>query len=116
MYLNLKAPISVQLEVTYECNKNCIHCYNYWRTEGSKISNKASVNHEILGKIVDGIIESEVFRVVITGGEPLLVFDQIYPYLEKLHHNRVKLAMNSNLMLLNQEIIEKMKKLILMEF
>ena len=31
--INLKYPPVVHWEVTPECNHNCIHCYNYWRSD-----------------------------------------------------------------------------------
>jgi MoaA/NifB/PqqE/SkfB family radical SAM enzyme len=31
MVERLKAPITVQLELTKNCNYLCGHCYNFWR-------------------------------------------------------------------------------------
>ena len=108
MYRNLKSPILVQWEVTYDCNKRCVHCYNYWRTEKAKICQKSSINKELFDRITDDIIDNEVFSVVVTGGEPLLVVDELYPYLKKLHDKKVHLSINSNLMLLNDTIAQKL--------
>lgn len=108
MYRNLKAPIVVQWEVTYDCNKRCVHCYNYWRTENAKICKSSAVNKKLFDKITDDIIENQVFSVVITGGEPLLVIDELYPYIKKLHNHKVHLSFNSNLMLLDDDIAKKL--------
>lgn len=111
MIYDIKSPILVQLEVTYDCNKNCVHCYNYWRTNNYIIKNKSFINKELMGKIIDDIIDAEAFHVVITGGEPLLVFDEIYPYLEKLKNNNISISLNSNLMIMNKKIAERLKLL-----
>jgi len=33
MYRTLRAPISVQIEVTEYCDNCCLHCYNFWRVK-----------------------------------------------------------------------------------
>ena len=109
MYINFKSPLLVQWEVTYDCNKNCVHCYNYWRTDNCKVSNNSKLNKIHSEYIVNEILKNEVFHVVVTGGEPLLVFDELYPYLKRLHDNNIKLSLNSNLMIMTDEIAKKLK-------
>lgn len=111
MFIKLKSPILVQWEVTYDCNKNCIHCYNYWRDETTSICHEPYFNEEACKRITDELISNEVFQVVITGGEPLLVFDKIFPYLKKLRDHNVRLIVNSNLSFINDDIISKLKEL-----
>lgn len=82
MFVRLRAPIIVQWEVTYDCNKNCIHCYNYWRNEKSPIREKAKFYTKEAEKITNEIISNNVFQVIITDGEPFLVFEDLYPFLE----------------------------------
>lgn len=104
MYSLLKAPLTVQWELTYSCNKNCIHCYNYWRDENSGLASTAIFNHKAASKITDEIIKNNVFGVCITGGEPLLVIKEALPYLQKLKNAGIHLSINSNLMAMTDEI------------
>ena len=111
MFVKLKSPILVQWEITYDCNKNCMHCYNFWRDETTKIDCDPYFNDEVCKEITNQLIENEVFQVIITGGEPLLVFDKIYPYLKKLREHNIRLSLNSNLSYINEDIISKIKEL-----
>lgn len=97
MYRKLSAPITVQWEVTYDCNKNCVHCYNYWRDNKTKLIKNGNFNKEKSNQIVDDIIKNKVFHVVITGGEPMIVMEELYPYLQKLLDNNIEVTINSNL-------------------
>lgn len=107
--MQLKAPITVQVEMTNNCNYLCKHCYNYWRyeTTGKKTFNEIDKSNEIL----DEIIKSEVFHVVITGGEPLMKFENVKKYIEKLKDNNVMVSMNSNLGLMTDKKAKELKNL-----
>lgn len=99
----------VQWEVTPNCNHNCIHCYNHWRTKDPvhiRTDHGATINEDV----VKEIISNKVFSVNITGGEPLMVIEQIAPFLKRLSENNVQVAMNSNLTLLTQEKAQLLKK------
>ncbi len=111
MFVKLKSPILVQWEITYDCNKNCIHCYNYWRDNNTTISCEPYFNDSACEQVTEDLIKNDVFQVVITGGEPLLVFDEIYPYLKKLREHNIRLLINSNLSYINDDIINKLKEL-----
>lgn len=99
MYTTLSAPLMVQWEVTPVCNHNCIHCYNYWRKV--QPTQKLVTGYELLYKqVVNELVNSEVYAVVITGGEPLTVIDKISEYIKKLSDSGIYVTMNSNLSLL----------------
>ena len=108
MFKELSAPITVHWEVTPLCNLNCIHCYNYWRKNKS---NTLYAKNSYCESITEEIIRNKIFNVIITGGEPLKVFDDIYLYLKRLTTNGVRLLLNSNLTLLNERFIEKLGEL-----
>lgn len=78
--MKLKAnsiPELLQIELTYQCNLNCIFCYNPLR-------NKA-FNIEKLNKIVDRVCEFKIPQVYLIGGEPsVLGVDILNKYIEKL--------------------------------
>lgn len=83
MFRKLYGPLNTPWEVTPICNYNCIHCYNYWKTPKTVAREKCCclLNGD---KITDGIIASKTNTVTITGGEPLLVFNETAPVVDKL--------------------------------
>ncbi len=106
-------PPSIDWEVTPYCNHKCIHCYNYWRTDEDKNSDlqfNKIVDYEYYLKIAYRIVESKPVSVVITGGEPLSVFEKLKPSIEFLLKNDIYVSINTNITLLTQEMIEFFKK------
>ena len=101
----LHSPPDIQWEVTTECNHDCIHCYNYWRKDSEKIANssKAKTMEEYL-RIANQIINLKPVSVVLTGGEPLLVFDKIEYAIRFLQRNNICVSINTNATLLTEEI------------
>lgn len=71
-YLNIKAPFSTQFELTSGCNQRCIFCYNVWKGLCSK-QNTITLPKEKQLEVIDKIIENEIFDIIFSGGEPLLV-------------------------------------------
>ena len=106
----LSAPISVKWEVLPECNFKCIHCYNYWR-DNSQVPDQTASFEELADITVDKFIKNNVLSVVITGGEPLIIFERLYPYLLKLKRAGISISLNSNLSLLTDEIADKLANL-----
>ncbi|MDE6695761.1 MAG: radical SAM protein [Muribaculaceae bacterium] len=104
MIRELKAPIYAQWEVTPKCNYQCIHCYNGWRKHGDVPSDIS-----IFPKIVDEIIKNEIFSVTITGGEPIIVFEELKPYLMKLGNAGITMSLNTNASLITHEIAKGLK-------
>lgn len=106
MYHTLSAPVSCQIEITTGCNNNCIHCYNYWRHD-KKIKN-SNMSRSALNKVVADIIESNVFHVTFTGGEPFLKKDILFDGIESLIKGGVVCDINSNLTLFTKNDAEKL--------
>jgi len=109
MYRTLSAPITAQWEVTPTCNHVCIHCYNFWRKDPFQKALPKGYQ-ELYQIVVDDLIISKVFHVVITGGEPLVVIENIAGYIEQLHKAGITISMNSNLTLLTPARVELLKK------
>jgi radical SAM protein with 4Fe4S-binding SPASM domain len=99
----------VQWEVTPNCNHNCLHCYNHWREKiPVSISTKNSAG--VIKDVVNEIIASKVFAVNVTGGEPLMVIDQIAHSIEMFSKENILVTMNSNLTLLSRRKAQLLKK------
>lgn len=103
-FRRIKSPLTVQWELTPNCNYKCFHCYNYWRY-GGNVS-----EHIDYGIVVNQLIENNIFKVTLTGGEPLLVFSEIKPYIEKMIKSGIKISVNTNAALLTQEMAEFFKE------
>ena len=61
--LKLKLPTRVNYEITYLCNQRCCFCYN----EEQKGLHPTLSD---IKKILDKLFDSEIYNVVLTGGEP----------------------------------------------
>lgn len=105
--VQLRHPPNLQWEVTTECNHNCIHCYNYWRKDDEKIAGMARVNSEKhYLEMAQKIIEQKPVSVVITGGEPLMVFDRIKSSIIALQDAGIYVSINTNAGLLSERIVQ----------
>lgn len=76
--INISKPIFAQYEISQSCNQNCFFCYNVWKNNSSKIK---SISKSKRIQIINKLIELEIFGLIISGGEPLMV-----DYLEELIH------------------------------
>lgn len=69
----LKAPLSVQFELTYECNNDCLFCYNVWKDPSMAQEWKPRLlSSEEIRQIIQQLKKEGVFRISFTGGEPTL--------------------------------------------
>ena len=109
MFRTLSAPIVCQWEVTPLCNHNCIHCYNHWR-RGEPAQRSLEETRQTYQVIVSEIITNQIFSVVVTGGEPLLVIEQIIPFLQQLKKAGIEVMLNSNLTLLDEEKVTMLRE------
>lgn len=105
MLEEIKYPPYVQWEVTPLCNHNCIHCYNYWRSDAEKMeSEKVLIDSQDYMAIAEKIVSLKPLTVTITGGEPLLVFDKLKSSIDFLLKSNIIVSINTNLVLLNEQI------------
>jgi len=73
-------PLKGQIELTYHCNLNCIHCY----CKGLE-DKEAELNTLQWKRILDEIQKQGCLHLVFTGGEPLMREDflELYAYAKK---------------------------------
>ena len=102
IYRHISAPIHVDLEITSACPYRCIFCE-------SDIPNRRikSLDTKKYIYILDKLAEAGVFRVFLTGGEPLANpdFPTIYKYAKDIG---LAPCVSSNLYLLNSKLLEKL--------
>jgi MoaA/NifB/PqqE/SkfB family radical SAM enzyme len=92
-----KSPLSAHYEITEDCDNDCRHCYNPFRHE------RHHIPQEVRDGILKEIIDNEIFHIVITGGEPLMDKKGLFYVAEKLTKENVKISLNSNLNLMDEE-------------
>lgn len=102
-YGDLKAPLRIDLALTYRCNNNCGHCY-----AGGPRQTKEMSTAE-WKKIIKKAHDFEVPSVVFTGGESLMRDDleELIAYAEKIH---VVTGLITNGRLLTKERVASLKK------
>lgn len=97
-------PIDAQVELTYRCNLDCIHCY----CKGSRNKEKELTAVEFK-KIFDEIYRQGCLWLALTGGEPLIREDflEIYTYAKE---KGFIISVLTNGQLFSKEIIKFLEK------
>ena len=108
---NISAPIDIQWELTPWCTYNCVQCYNYWRRGAPPLRCLNDSQLAIHSKTISEVLANKVFHITLTGGEPLGVLHQMYGDLLVLKNAGVGMNMNTNLALLNEELVQMLKEL-----
>lgn len=107
-YIKLKSPISAQFELTSGCNQKCIFCYNVWK-EGCSAGKRKKLSKEQQIKILNLMIDNEIFDIIFSGGEPLLVkwLDEL---IKIASEKKIHTTIITNGGLLTKEKAESLKK------
>lgn len=104
LYRTLSAPISVQIEITDNCNQICGHCYRACpQIQKSKTRQLSPSQTEVL---VEELARWHVMTVCFTGGEPLMFKDSLKAGIRKAKELGLTVYCNSNLQLLTQEMAD----------
>jgi len=101
MFRTLKSPINVQVEITECCNHICRHCYNYFRHEDSP---RKTMSLRDLDRLVEEFEKNQIIRVVVTGGEPLVVPDLSLHLIRRCKESGMGITLNSNLTLFSERL------------
>jgi radical SAM protein with 4Fe4S-binding SPASM domain len=107
-YKTLKSPAMLQVEITEDCNNDCLHCYNHWREEDAPAYRKMDLAK--IQRVCDQVVEKEVFSVTFTGGEPLTNFKVLLHGIDTLASQGVDCRLNSNLVAANRSRVDGLKE------
>ncbi len=107
-YLKLKAPLATQFELTSGCNQRCVFCYNVWKEHCSK-QNSLELTKERQLEVIDKIIQNEIFDIIFSGGEPLLV-EWLEELIKKCSDARIHTTIITNGILMSLERAKSLKK------
>lgn len=108
IFFELKAPVVVDFELTYNCNLNCEFCY----VSNDKL-NRENIKEPSINKrkrIIDKIANLEINHVVFTGGEPLLS-PQLLDLVNYTVKKGVNASINTNATLVSKSFAKALKKL-----
>ncbi|MDR1418201.1 MAG: radical SAM protein [Endomicrobium sp.] len=104
--MSLNSYIKITLELTYNCNFKCVHCFNSYKKAQDK---SLELSLEDIKYIVKKTKKLDILRVYLFGGEPLLNknFKEIYVF---LWNQGLQIAITTNGFLITKEIIDLFKK------
>jgi len=93
------SPINLEIELTRDCNQDCIHC---WNESGDKIS----LDTKILDEIITEFREGGGQRISITGGEPLM-YKNLFSFLDLAKRKGIRfIDLSSNGSLIDEKKAE----------
>jgi AdoMet-dependent heme synthase len=101
--LKLGIPLSVQVDLTYRCNEQCVHCYLDHEDHGEMSTSE--IKH-----LFDELAEAGVFFLTMSGGEILLRKDffEILEYARKL---RFCVKLKTNAVLIRERQADRIRSL-----
>lgn len=106
MMVNIRLPLTCQLEVTDKCNFRCIHCYRF-ALGCSKIQHQSKdISDEKMLFLAQKIVEAGIFSIVLTGGEPLKRKNLTRRLIKYFKDNNKCLSLNTNLTLLDKNTLD----------
>jgi len=102
-----RLPLRGNLDITYRCNNNCLHCWLRIPPHSSEKQNELNTNE--LKRIINEAKKSGCKEWAISGGEPMLRpdFPEIFGHITK---NSLSYSINTNGTLITPEIAELMKR------
>ena len=106
--LQFDFPLLLQLELTRRCNVFCKHCYN---NSGGSVQVEDAMTPEKWIAFCRYIIEhGGIFECILSGGEPLLLGDNLFRIMDILHEDGTNFLLITNGFLLNKETVHKLEK------
>lgn len=100
-------PITLQFELTGQCNLACKHCYNRSGDADRETlmtpDNWCDLAHQI---VADG----GIFQCIISGGEPLLLGERLFDIMDILHDDGTSFVVITNAFLLTPEKVKRFSK------
>ena len=100
-------PLTMQFELTRNCNLMCKHCYN-----ASGVKNfKDKMTPEKWIEFSKQVIKyGGIFQCILSGGEPLLLGEKLFEIMDILHNDGTAFILITNGFLLTPEKVEKLSK------
>ena len=94
---------SLQIEITGRCNERCVHCYI------PRENKTGDISPGLFRETLEQSRDIGVLNLTLSGGEPML-HKNFCEFLEKATEYGFKISIFSNLTLINDKIVEALKK------
>lgn len=102
-------PITMQFELTGACNLRCKHCYNR-SGDKDRVKYTCMTPQRWKNLARDIVAEGGIFQCIISGGEPLLLGDELFEIMDILHNDGTSFVVITNGMLLTKEKAKRFSK------
>lgn len=100
-------PITLQFELTGQCNLKCKHCYNRSGDADRETLMTPDKWCELARQIVS---DGGIFQCIISGGEPLLLGDRLFDIMDILHDDGTSFVVITNALLLTKKFVRRFAK------
>ena len=99
---------SLQFELTSHCNAFCKHCYNNSGVNNKKFDDMTPSKWIEFSKYL--VEKGGIFECIISGGETLLLGEDLFRIMDILHNNGTLFLLITNGSLLTEDIARRLKK------
>lgn len=97
----------IHWDVTNECNSKCTHCYNLGAHDGRRACAGAALSDVERSELLMALREQGVFRLVVSGGEPLL-HPRIFDLLDEARSLGFQVVLYTNGLLVDDEAANRL--------
>ncbi len=102
-------PITLQFELTGDCNLNCAHCYN--RSGDSDVVKGTKMGPEDWKRLAREVVnDGGIFQCILSGGEPLLLGKHLFDIMDILHDDGTSFIIITNGLLLTDRVVRQLSK------
>lgn len=102
-------PMTLQFELTGACNLKCKHCYNR-SGDADRIQHTRMTPDKWKALAKQVVAEGGIFQCIISGGEPLLLGDNLFDIMDILHDDGTSFVVITNGMLLDKQKAKRFAK------
>ena len=101
-------PLSLQFELTTRCNVHCRHCYNMSGENNKAVDAMTPENWKNFARYL--VERGGIFHCIISGGEPLLLGEDLFEIMDILHDDGTSFLVISNGLLMTADKAKRFKK------
>ncbi|MBR1486401.1 MAG: radical SAM protein [Synergistaceae bacterium] len=105
---HFEMPMTLQFELTSHCNVHCKHCYNVSGENNLQSDPMTPENWKEFAKYL--VNNGGIFQCIISGGEPLLLGEDLFEIMDILHDDGTSFLVISNGLLMTKDKVKRFTK------